>query len=284
MFLFLVLALLSMIFTKRTSTSTSKTSSLKNTNWASRHSNFSSFQNFKCATTSRESSLFCKRETTTRNWKSSLKKKRLKVFVCKRCFIKFFNNIKFHEHIKNHYAKKFKIVLFTFFTLFILLAIFTFFVVFIISSQTSFISSQILSTSFATFFSTLNKIYLTMNNLFVMFIEKFKSLDLQYRSKNSFFSSRWQINKFSISQTRIILYFLFMTSKKSKKLNLIRQSNFVAKKLIDVERFDLKRVFSFFSIFFWISRIHDYFSWIFYHSNIWQKHYVYWHKNWETLR
>ena len=29
-------------------------------------------------------------------------------FVCKRCFVKFFNNIKLHEHIRTKHAKKFK--------------------------------------------------------------------------------------------------------------------------------------------------------------------------------
>ena len=123
-----------------------------------------------------------------------LKKKRLKVFVCKRCFVKFFNNIKLHEHIRNHHAKKFKVALFTFSISFTLLALFIIFVAFNMSSQ--IFSKFLLTLSFtslvlfATSFSTSKKIYLTMNNFFVMFIEKSKSLDLQHRSKNSFFSSR----------------------------------------------------------------------------------------------
>ena len=36
-----------------------------------------------------------------------LEKKRLKVFVCKRCFAKYSSNIKFYEHIRNHYTKNF---------------------------------------------------------------------------------------------------------------------------------------------------------------------------------
>ena len=31
--------------------------------------------------------------------KARLEKKRLKVFICKRCFVKFSNNIKFHKHV-----------------------------------------------------------------------------------------------------------------------------------------------------------------------------------------
>ena len=198
--------------------------------------------------------------------KARLKKKRLKVFACKRYFIKFFNNIKFHEHIKNHYAKKFKSILFILFTLFTSLVVFTFFVVFNMLSQTSFISfSTFFTILFALFFaisfSISKKLYLMMNNLFVIFFEKFKWIDLLYRSRNSFSSLDKQLNnrKFFISQTRITFYFLFVTFKKSKKLNSIRQSSFVAKKLIDVERFNLNRVFSFFSILFWISRIRDHF-------------------------
>ena len=32
------------------------------------------------------------------------------VFACRRCFAKYFSNIKFHEHIRDHYAKKSKSV------------------------------------------------------------------------------------------------------------------------------------------------------------------------------
>ena len=155
------------------------------------------------------------------------------------------------------------------------------------SSQILFISSFISLVLFATSFSTSKEIYLTMNNFFVIFIEKFKSINLIYRQRNEFFSYYWQLNKLVISrQTRIIFYFLFVLSifKKSKKLDSNRQSSFVAKKLINVERFDLKRVLSFFSILFWISRIRDHFSWIFHHSNIWQKHHTHWHKSWRFLR
>ena len=116
--------------------------------------------------------------------KTRLKKKRLKVFVCKRCFVKFSSNIKLHEHIRNHHAKKFKIALFTSFN--ISLALYTFFVAFNMSSQMSFTSSLTSFALFATFFSISKKIYLTMNNFFVIFIEKLKSLDLIRHQKNKF--------------------------------------------------------------------------------------------------
>ena len=153
--------------------------------------------------------------------------------------------------------------MFTFFnsfTSFILLALFTFFVAFNMSSQ-------IFSISFAISFSTSKKIYLRMNDFFVMFTKRFKSIDLLHRSKNSFFSYNWRINKLSISQTRIIFYFLFVTSKKNKNRNKLisnKQLSFVVKKLIDVERIDLKRAFAIFSTFFWISRNQRHFVWIFF--------------------
>ena len=53
------------------------------------------------------------------------------------------------------------------------------------------------------------KTYLTMNNLFVMFVEKSKLIDLLHRQKILFFSKNWRFNKFNISrQTRITSYFL----------------------------------------------------------------------------
>ena len=35
---------------------------------------------------------------------------RLTIFACKRCFVKFSNNTKFHQHICDHYTKKSKFV------------------------------------------------------------------------------------------------------------------------------------------------------------------------------
>ena len=39
--------------------------------------------------------------------KVRITKKRKKTFACKRCFIKFSSNTKFHQHIQNHHQKKF---------------------------------------------------------------------------------------------------------------------------------------------------------------------------------
>ena len=38
--------------------------------------------------------------------KTRLEKKRAKVFACKRCFVKFLNNIKLYQHVQNHHQKK----------------------------------------------------------------------------------------------------------------------------------------------------------------------------------
>ena len=128
---------------------------------------------------------------------------------------------------KNNLSMKFKVALFTFFTSFILfisLALFIFFVVFNMSSQILFISSFISLVIFATSLAITisKKIYMTMNNLFVIFFERFKFLDLIRHQRNKFSLYHWQFNTrtlFISQQTRIIFYFLFVTSKKSKKLN-----------------------------------------------------------------
>ena len=160
----------------------------------------------KRTTTTNRASSRCK--TTTKSRKNSFKKKRLKkkrleVFVCKRCFIKFSSNIKLHEHIRNHHAKKSKtFIFFTFFVLFTLSTLLTLFIFFVVLNMSSKIFSKKFSTSLLTSSFTLlltlfiilfairlaisKKICLTMNNFFVMFVEKKKLLDLLHRSKNSF--------------------------------------------------------------------------------------------------
>ena len=220
--------------------------------------------------------------------KARIKKKRAKVFACKRCFVKFLNNIKFYQHVQNHHQKKFaikfakhiftfssnelvlfvfnEIVLFSrqFFisslislsTLFIILFTFIESILFatskkqifwtkiasksIISSKSSRLSISILeflkstsiifssiSSQISTSTKTYLKIYLTMNNLFVMFFEKSKSLNLLYRQKHTFSQHHWRSNKlviFLFYQIRITLYFL--SSLNSFKFNILSKSNF----------------------------------------------------------
>ena len=77
----------------------------------------------------------------------------------------------------------------------------------IISSKSSRLSFSILEflksalITFSIFSSTFlssTRFYITMNNLFVMFIEKFKSINLMHRQKNEFFSYNKQFNKLVI--------------------------------------------------------------------------------------
>ena len=63
-----------------------------------------------------------------------------------------------------------------------------------------------------------------MNDLFVMFVEKSKSLNLSHRQKNEFFLYNKQLNKSISHQTRITSYFL--SSFNSFKLNSLSKSKF----------------------------------------------------------
>ena len=204
--------------------------------------------------------------------KTRIKKKRVKVFACKRCFVKFFNNIKLHQYVQNHYQKKLifsafnEIVLFAMFSQkfstssFISLSISSKIAIkFILSILFIFVEHILFATLFATskiliFWakiasklmislklsrlsrfvfkiqstSTLllfTRFYITMNNLFVMFVERSKLLNLSHRQKNSFFSYNKQFNKFVICyQTRITSYFL--SSLNSFKFNILSKLDF----------------------------------------------------------
>ena len=68
------------------------------------------------------------------------------------------------------------------------------------------------------------KTYLTMNNLFVIFVERSKSLNLSHRQKNVNSSYHWRSSKLVIFyQTRITSYFL--SSFNSFKSNVLLKSN-----------------------------------------------------------
>ena len=180
-----------------------------------------------------------------------VEKKRLKVFACKRCFVKFFSNIKLHQHVHDHHQKKSTTSLAMKFAKFISMFISSSseLVSFAISSKlvaiqnsstssTSSIESTLFATSktqifwaaiaskfvssklsrlsrfvskFLFLFSSTStiKTYLTIDDLFVMFVEKFMSIDLIHCQKNLFSSKDWRFSKFIIfHQTRITSYFL----------------------------------------------------------------------------
>ena len=201
--------------------------------------------------------------------KARIKKERAKVFVCKRCFVKFSNNIKFYQHVQNYHQKKFKsisfeistlneIVLFIFkkltlfvtfsqifskssiissfisslislSTFFIILFVFILFATFHATSKKQIFWAKIISKSISSkslrlsfsmfeflrnvsillFIFLITRFYITMNDLFVMFVEKSKLLNLSYRQKHTFFQHHWRFNKFFIfCQTQITSYFL----------------------------------------------------------------------------
>ena len=73
------------------------------------------FDSLKTMKTKRTKTYYKTTKTKTLiSWKNSHRKKkkkiRLTIFICKRCFAKFSNNIKFHQHICDYYTKKSKFV------------------------------------------------------------------------------------------------------------------------------------------------------------------------------
>ena len=185
------------------------------------------------------------------------------IFACRRCSVKFSNNIKLHQHICDHHTKKSKFVVSNSFTTFSQSIIFLFdssksatqskilsfissftfsisifsspftskrvisskisslsgsapeFVskhsenTFICSFTSSFISQKSATMRptflFKSIFKTSSKFYLTIDDLFSMFVEKDMRAKL-FAIQNSFFSS----DIFVLRQTRIISYFLLV--------------------------------------------------------------------------
>ena len=114
----------------------------------------------------------------------------------------------------------------------------------IISSKFSRLSLSILeflkSASISLFSLSSTRFYMTINDLFVMFFEKFKLIDLIRRQKNEFFSYHWQFNKLVIfisHQTRITSYFL--SSFNSFKFNILSKS----KLCLFIQTSVLRRIF-----------------------------------------
>ena len=205
---------------------------------------------------------------------------RLTIFACKRCSVKYSSNIKLHEHIRDHHAKKSKFAVsnstttssisfhstvflfdtsnqvFTFTTSsqsivvlsstssssssqsIIVLSNFSSNISSSVSSNRSLLSnsasefvlkrsesaSSTFSQKFATMrstfffksiFKTPSKLYLTIDDLFRMFVEKSKSIDLQQHQKHQFSSRIFDTSKRDLMQMRIIFYFLSI-SKSTK--------------------------------------------------------------------
>ena len=58
------------------------------------------------------------------------------------------------------------------------------------------------------FYNLFSKFYLTINDLFRIFVEKFKSINLRQHQNHQFFSRIFDISKRNFMQMRIIFYFL----------------------------------------------------------------------------
>ena len=200
-----------------------------------------------------------------------LEKKRLEAFACRRCPAKFPSNTKLHEHIRNHHAKKPKAAALptpsTPPTPPTLPAKPIPFAAPSMPPQmppTPPLTSPALpALPLATPPSTPKKPYLTVDNLFAMFVGRPKPIGLIHRQRNEPSPYRWQPSKPVTShQTRITSYFLPVTPK-SNKLDPNRQSSSAAGKLIGVGRFGLKRAFPPASISSWISQNQRHSAWTF---------------------
>ena len=92
----------------------------------------------------------------------------------------------------------------------------------------TFVAMQ-LTFFFKSIFKTFSIFYLTINDLFRMFVEKSKSIDLRQHENHQFFSRIFDISKRNFMQMRIIFYFLLVIKSTKFKLfismqNLIKQS------------------------------------------------------------
>ena len=147
-------------------------------------------------------------------------KERAERFACKRCFVKFASNIKLHVHVREHHTKKLIALSTSFFS-------FTFSLT-VVSPPVSPKSSRLLISiarlspisppiSPQISISKLaQKIYMIVNDLFHIFVEKFKPINLFHRQNRFFYSFVNKTFKFCIS----IYLFVFLSVKSTKIENL----------------------------------------------------------------
>ena len=243
---------------------------------------------------------------------------RLTIFACRRCFVKFSSNTKFHEHIRDHHTKKSKFVVsssfifsissFTSFYLTIFLfdsskfasqsktlsIFFTFSIsIFssfssskrVISSKFSFLSNSasefvskhsentiicsfifsFIFQKFATMrsiflYNLFSKLYLTIDDLFRMFVEKSKSINLQQHQKHQFFSRIFDISKRNFTQMRIIFYFLSISKSRKFEIFILMYDSIKQSTRTSFQRFFSSRFF--FSIRFLFSTIFYFFLFV----------------------
>ena len=194
-------------------------------------------------------------------------------FACKRCFVKFSNNIKFHEHIRCHHAKKSKFVVsFNFyFFIFSHSIIFLFdisnFVITSKSQQTIVILSNI---SFFTFFHSIILSFFTSKRIFSFISSKrssfsnFASKFVSKRSKNAFFYSFISFSSFAFMRsTFLFIKSIFVTFTKLY-LIIIDLFNMFVEKFMKAKLFSNQNSSFFSNIFaFRQARIIFYFLFIF---------------------
>ena len=122
---------------------------------------------------------------------------KIETFACKRCSAKYFSNIKFHEHIRDHHAKKSKFVVSSSFTFFMSFFTSSHLTIFLFESSKSASQSKILSISFFTFsisifslnFSSMISSKFSFTAIKISFFSSFASEFVSKHSKNTIICS-----------------------------------------------------------------------------------------------
>ena len=150
---------------------------------------------------------------------------RLTIFACKRCFVKYSNNIKFHEHIRDHHAKKSKSVV-----------------------SNSIISFFILFHSTIFLFDTSNQVF-----TFTTFSQSIVALS--FTSSFSFSQSIivFDISKRNLMQMRIIFYFLSFSKSTKFEIFTLMYDSIKQSIRVSFSRFSYHSFRFFFSIRFLFS-------------------------------
>ena len=159
-----------------------------------------------------------------------------KFLTCRRCNRMFNFNNKFHDHIRQHHARKF----FNNLNLQVFASEFTYEIKkksTLIDSFVSFIFSSIFSHTFVSKRQEfhIQKFYLIMNELHHMFAEKFKSFDLQQHQIRDRFSQSFDFRSFDrscstfLKKSYFIIENLFeMFDEKLRKKSLFQNQNNVS--------------------------------------------------------
>ena len=147
--------------------------------------------------------------------------------ICRRCKQNFNSNNKFHEHIREHHARKFveNLNFRTFASEFTNdIKKKSTFVCSLVSFIFSFISLHCSVRKHQEFY--IQKFYLIVNDLSRMFVEKFKSFDLRQHYNRHFFQQNFDVRQFRSIKFDLIIENLFeMFDRKFRKKNLFQNQN-----------------------------------------------------------